>query len=70
MTGTFNTKFMTELKLRLTALNHTAEITVQCHLTNNVLNYDLILGRDILHELGIVFILIPKLLPGKKSLYP
>ena len=27
----------------------------KCHLTDKLLNYDLILGRDILHELGIIF---------------
>ena len=27
----------------------------KCHLTDKLLNYNLILGRDILHELGIFF---------------
>ena len=55
MVGTLNTTFMTELKLKLPGLNHLAEIATKCHLTKKILNYDLILGKDILHELEIVF---------------
>ena len=53
MAGTFNTTFVTESKLKLLKLNYSAEIYAKCHLTNKLLNYDLILGRDILHELGL-----------------
>ena len=55
MAGTFNTTFVTEIILKLSELNHSAEIYAKCHLTDKLLNYDLILGRDILHELGIIF---------------
>ena len=55
MAGTFNTSFVTEMILKLPELNHSAEIYAKCHLTDKLLNYDLILGRDILHELGIIF---------------
>ena len=55
MGETFNTTFVTELKLKLPELNHTAKIYAKCHLTNKLLNYDLILGRFILYELGIIF---------------
>jgi len=55
MAGTFNTTSVTEIMLKLPELNHSAEIYAKCHLTDNLLNYDLILGRDILHELGIIF---------------
>ena len=68
MAGTFNRTNITELKLNLSELNHKAEISAKCHLTKKSLNYDLNLGKDVLHELGIFFISIPKLLPGKKFL--
>ena len=42
-----------EIKLRLPELNATAEITANCHVTNQKSNYDLIIGRDILRDLGI-----------------
>ena len=51
----FNTTFGMESKLKLIELNHTVEIYAKCHLTVKLLNYDLILGRDILHEVGILF---------------
>ena len=50
----FNT-FVTEIILKLKELNHSTEIHAKCQLTNKLLNYDLILGRDKLHELGINF---------------
>ena len=48
--GTFNTTFATETILKLPELNHSAEIYAICHLTDKLLNYNLILGRDILQE--------------------
>ena len=42
-----------ELKLKLLDLHHTAKIYAICYLTS--LNHNLILCRDILHELGIIF---------------
>ena len=36
-------------------MNHSAKIFAKCHLTGKLLNYNLILGRDILHELGMIF---------------
>ena len=53
MAGTFNTIFVTEIMLKLQELNQFEEIYAKCHLTNKLLNYDFILGRDILHEVGI-----------------
>ena len=47
--------FVTNIILKLPELNHSAEISAKCHLTEKLLNYDLILGRDILHDLGIIF---------------
>ena len=55
MAGTFNTSFVTEIILKLPELNHSAEIYAKCHLTDKLLNYDLILGRDTLHKLGMIF---------------
>ena len=65
MAGTFNTTFITEIILKLPELNHSAEIYAKCHLMDKLLNYYLILGRDILHELGIIFNFKNQLL-GKK----
>ena len=55
MAGTFNTTLVTEIILKLSKLNHYGEIYVKCNLTDKLLNYDFILGRDILHKLGIIF---------------
>ena len=63
MAGTFNTYFVTEIILEL---NHSTEIYVKCHLTNKLLNYNLILGRDLLCELGIIFTFKNKQPLGKK----
>ena len=58
--GTFNTTFVTKIILKLPELNHSAELNAKCHLSYNLLNYDLILDRDILHELGVIFIFLNK----------
>ena len=55
MAGMFNTNFVIEIILKLLKLNHCMEIYAKCHLTYKLLNYDSILGRDRLHELGIIF---------------
>ena len=56
MAGTFNTTFETEMIFKLSKRNHSAEIYAKkCHMTDKLLNYDLILGRDILHKIGITF---------------
>ena len=55
MAATFNTTFVTEIKSKHLELNHSAEIYLKCHLTNKLLNHNLILCRDILHKLGITF---------------
>ena len=54
MAGTYNSTFVTEIALKLPELNHSAEIYAKCHLTDKLLNYNLILGRDILNKLGIM----------------
>ena len=55
MAGTFNTNFVTEIILKLQELKHSTEIYPKCHLTDKILNYDLILGRDTIHKLEIIF---------------
>ena len=50
--GTF---IVTELKLKTPGFNLPAEIYAKCHLTDKLLNCNFILGRDILHELGLIF---------------
>ena len=54
MAGTFSTIFVTELKLKLAKLNHTAEIYAKYHWTNKLLNNNFVLGRDILHVPGLI----------------
>ena len=54
MIGTFDSTFTTEMDLKLLALNNTVEIVIKRHLIYSLLNYNLILGRDVLHELGII----------------
>ena len=66
MAWTFNTTFVTELKLKLPEINHTLEIYVNYHWTNKLLSYDLILGRDILHEYGIIFSINNKTITRQK----
>ena len=55
MAGTFYTTFVTEIILNFLEFNHSAKIYAKCQLTDKLLNYDLTLGRDILHEFGIIF---------------
>ena len=46
----------------LPELNRTVKICEKYHLIDKLLNYNLILGRDILHELGIIFNFIIKII--------
>ena len=55
MAGTFNTNSVTEIILKLPELNHSSEIYAKCYLTDKLLNYHVILGRDMLNKLGIIF---------------
>ena len=45
---------LTELTLKLLKLNHTAEIYAKRHLTDKLSNYDLILDRYKINELGMI----------------
>ena len=45
----------TELKLNLPELIHTAEIHAKYHFMGKLLNRNLIIFRDVLHELGMIF---------------
>ena len=53
MAGTFKTTRTAKIELKLPELNSTANIAVKCHVTKEKSNYDLIIGRDVLRELGI-----------------
>ena len=53
MAGTFKTTRRSDVQLKLPKLSDTAEMRVNCHVTKQKSNYDLILGREILRELGI-----------------
>ena len=54
MAGTFNTCRVASVNLILPELNSTAEIKINCHVSKQKSNYDLIVGRDVLRELGII----------------
>ena len=55
MAETFDATCVTDIISKLLELNHTTKIHAKCRLTNKLLNYNFMLGRDILHELGIIF---------------
>ena len=46
--------FVTEIILKIPELNHSADIYAKYHLTCKLLNYNLILDADMLHELVII----------------
>ena len=52
--GTFNTNQIVNINLKLPELNSTAEIKVEYHVTKNESNYDIIIGKNLLRELGII----------------
>ena len=54
MAGTFSTNRVTNVKLKLKELNPTAEIKSECHVTKQKSNYNSIIGRNVLCELGII----------------
>ena len=54
MAGSFSTNARGTLKLMLPELNPSAELKVVCHVTNRQSNYKIILGRDVLSELGVI----------------
>ena len=54
MAGTFNTTHTCETKFKDPELNQSAEISKKLHVTQMNGRYDIILGRDILKEIGLV----------------
>ena len=52
--GTFKTTRTAHVTLKLPELNHTAEINAELHVTKQKSAYDIIFGRKLLKELGIV----------------
>ena len=52
-TGILNDTFVTELKFKITEFNETAKIYAIRQFIDKLSNYNFILGRDILHELGL-----------------
>ena len=53
MAGTFKITFVTNLILKLPEVNYSTDIYKKCHNTDKLLNYDLILGNNILYKVGI-----------------
>ena len=54
MAGTFNTTHTCEATFKLPELNQSAKIKTKLHVTKMKGSYDVILGRDVLRELGII----------------
>ena len=54
MAGTFKTTRTAYVTLKLPELNHTAEISANFHVTKQKSTYDIIFGRKLLKELGII----------------
>ena len=54
MAGSFSTNAECNVEFTLPELNPTAVIRHRMHVTKHMANYDVIIGRDILHQLGIV----------------
>ena len=53
MAGTLSTSKRGSLNIKMPEFNETATIKIDCHVTTNKSNYDIIIGRDTLRELGI-----------------
>ena len=54
MAGTFKTTRTAHVTLKLPELNHTAEISANFHVTNQKSTYNIIFGRKLLKDLGII----------------
>ena len=52
MVGTLNSTSTIELELNPQNISHTARIVAICHFEDELLNYNLVLGRDLLYESG------------------
>ena len=65
MAETFNTP-ITELSSKLPELHHTMKIYLKYHLANKLLNNNVILGSDNLHEVGKFLTFKIQLSLGKK----
>ena len=54
MAGTLATSKRGFLNIKMPEFNESAIIKINCHVTTNKSNYDIIVGRDTLRELGII----------------
>ena len=54
MAGTFQTDSVANLKFSLSELNPTASIRTDVYAVDDMQNYDMIIGRDLLNQLGFV----------------
>jgi predicted aspartyl protease len=53
--GKFETKYKEQAKMIFIELHETRTITCEAHIAPDLGEYDMIVGRDILKELGILF---------------
>ena len=54
MAGHFHTKGRCQLLFKLPELNYSAKILAKAYVTNMKGTYNMILGRDVLYNLGII----------------
>lgn len=54
ISGNFSTKFKTAVKFKLPSLHESRTIETEMHIAPHISNYDMIIGRDLLHELGLM----------------
>ena len=59
-------QFNFALVFKLYLFDNAVEIIAKCHFTNGLLNYTLIYGVDLLHQLGISFNFEKKTITGKE----
>jgi hypothetical protein len=50
--GTFQTMVKTNITFKLPTLHETCTIETEMHVTNSIDNYDMIVGQDLLWDLG------------------
>ena len=54
MAGKFTTNCITKTVITLPELSNSAQFTIKAHVAEAKTNYDLIIGRDVLSQLGII----------------
>ena len=64
------TNSKTKVKMTLPGFNSTREVLWKFHVTNDLLNYDVIVGRDLLEELGMILDFSKEIIKWEESHVP